>query len=239
MNESLLDIRKQTADAERFITWFTGGACKDSTPHIYISALPFCLQSNSVYKNYWRQTQGLMHVLGTKMAQAGRKAVGTWVTGASTCCVTFSPDGTHIASGSDDQTIQVWDASTGEAVAGPFQSHTGYVNSVEFSSDHTHLASGPSSPVTNSDPIPCVSQVIPIFNIKHAFPIIVNFIFNANGWIIGDGIPLFWVAPEFQSHLSHPPSMLTIAQEGSLYVNYQSLMIGKDWTQCYIYNKKL
>src|SRR5437016_5190676 len=133
MNKSLLDNRIQIADAERFVKWFTAGTCTDSTPHIYISALPFCPQSSSVYKNYWRQTQGLVHVLGTKKVQAERIALGTWTTGASICSVTFSPNGTCIASGSSDHTIQVWDVSTGKTVAGPFKGHTGWVNSVVFS----------------------------------------------------------------------------------------------------------
>ena len=143
MNEFLLDIKKQTGDAERFVTWFTGSACTDSTPHIYISALPFCPHISSVYKNYSRQMQGLMHVLGSKTVQTGRTAPGTQTTGAFIYCVTFSPDGSSIASGSSDHTIRVWDTHTG-AVAGSFEGHTDEVHSVAFSPDGTHIASGSS-----------------------------------------------------------------------------------------------
>ena len=37
--------------------------------------------------------------------------------------VAYSPDGSHIVSGSDDNTIRVLDLSTGQCVASPFWGH--------------------------------------------------------------------------------------------------------------------
>ena len=40
------------------------------------------------------------------------------------------------------RTIRVWDARSGDTVAGPFQGHTDWVRSVGFSQDGTRIASG-------------------------------------------------------------------------------------------------
>ncbi|EDR04490.1 uncharacterized protein LACBIDRAFT_391733 [Laccaria bicolor S238N-H82] len=60
----------------------------------------------------------------------------------STTSVTFSPDGRRVVSGSDDETIRIWDAETGKLVGEPFQGHTYYITSVAFSPDGRRVLSG-------------------------------------------------------------------------------------------------
>jgi WD40 repeat protein len=55
--------------------------------------------------------------------------------------VTFSPDGLHIVSGSQDKTILMWDAQTGHQLA-MLEGHSGCVSSVAFSFDGTQIVSG-------------------------------------------------------------------------------------------------
>ncbi|WP_261560339.1 TIR domain-containing protein, partial [Frankia tisae] len=55
--------------------------------------------------------------------------------------VAFAPDGTTLASGSDDQTIRLWDTTTGRQLH-KLTGHTSTVSSVAFAPDGTTLASG-------------------------------------------------------------------------------------------------
>jgi WD40 repeat protein len=55
--------------------------------------------------------------------------------------VAYSPDGTRIASGSDDMTVRIWDAHTGKELA-VLHGHRDWVRSVAFSPDGTHIVSG-------------------------------------------------------------------------------------------------
>jgi WD40 repeat protein len=60
---------------------------------------------------------------------------------ASVYSVAFSPDGKTLASGSEGQTVKLWDARTGQEMA-TLKGHTDYVSSVAFSPDGKTLASG-------------------------------------------------------------------------------------------------
>ena len=55
--------------------------------------------------------------------------------------VAFSPDSTRLASGSRDDTVKIWDASSGACLQ-TLEGHSDWVNSVAFSPESTRLASG-------------------------------------------------------------------------------------------------
>ena len=64
---------------------------------------------------------------------------------ASVTTVRYSPDGSRIVSGSDDNTIRVWDAkkkSGRRLVCQPITGHTDRVSSVSFSPDGKQILSG-------------------------------------------------------------------------------------------------
>ena len=68
-----------------------------------------------------------------------------WALGHTDCVksVAFSHDGIHIVSGSLDNSVRVWDASTGAELQ-ELNGHADFVNSVAFSLDGIHIVSGSS-----------------------------------------------------------------------------------------------
>ena len=57
------------------------------------------------------------------------------------CSIAFSPDGQKFASGSEDQTIRIWDIKTSKFLS-TLEGHSSCVRSVTFSDDGKLLASG-------------------------------------------------------------------------------------------------
>src|SRR5690606_33514406 len=54
----------------------------------------------------------------------------------------FNPDGTMLASGGWDNTVQLWDLRYQQRIGKPLTSHTGWVKSVAFNPDGLRLISG-------------------------------------------------------------------------------------------------
>src|SRR2546421_6944222 len=55
--------------------------------------------------------------------------------------VAFSHDGTRVVSGSDDETVKIWDASSGACLK-TLEAHSTCISSIAFSHDDTRVVSG-------------------------------------------------------------------------------------------------
>ncbi|KAF9059433.1 WD40-repeat-containing domain protein [Rhodocollybia butyracea] len=130
-------------DAVKFVLRFAP-VISHSVPHIYLSALPFAPSESKVKKQYSSllvpsKTVGIQSSVSGQWPrlQATIEGHSGWV-----WSVAFSPDGNHIASGSIDRTLRVWDAHTGDLLVGPFIGHEDEVKCIAFSCDGEKIVSG-------------------------------------------------------------------------------------------------
>ncbi|KAB5590061.1 Vegetative incompatibility protein HET-E-1 [Ceratobasidium theobromae] len=132
------------SNARDFVIYFSTNLVSQSTPHIYLSALPFCLKPNAVYTRYWNRMQGLIDVKGTALTQNMSPAFATWHMGFVVECIAVSPDGSLIAFGGPDGKLGLIKRTNGSFLALPFKGHTDSVRSIAFSSDGMRIVSGSS-----------------------------------------------------------------------------------------------
>ncbi|KAL5640462.1 hypothetical protein ACGC1H_007644 [Rhizoctonia solani] len=131
-------------DASNFITGFISCPASHSTPHIYVSSLPFCPRSSTVFKNYRKRTRGLLELKGSLMERRESAALATWNIGSGVRSIAYSPDGTRVAVGCTNKTVRILNAHDGTSLLDPLQGHTDEVLSVAFSPDGKLVASGSS-----------------------------------------------------------------------------------------------
>jgi len=149
------DLTRFFRDANLFVA-SSYEVIERSAPHIYLSALPFADRNSLVYQDFAPHCTGLITVDTFGIKQHGGNAVMTLMghNGAVTS-VSYSSDGRLLASGSDDGSVRIWDARTGEETRSPLLSDMGSVLTVDFAQNSEWVASGAKSGVV------CVWNVMP------------------------------------------------------------------------------
>ena len=176
--------------------------------------------------------------------------------------VTVSNDDRWIVSGSDDNSVHVWDASTGVELM-ELKGHTNYVFSVAVSSDSKWIVSGS---LDNSVRVWDVSTGLELEKLKGHTGYVISVAFSNDGrqivsgssdgsvrvwdvsmigcehlvWKIGDNN---WIiSSQGQDHLMWVPqeayllqsfNILIISHSGFATVDFNQSMIGNDWVHCY------
>ena len=127
----------------KFVENFSGIIDK-STPHLYLSALPFSPSKSIMAKYLLDKFPGIAKLVVGQHHDWPRNQQVLQGHKAEVNTVTFSPDGRYIVSGSYDSTIQLWDAQTSGQLGNPLQGHTDWARSVAFSPDGRYIVSGSS-----------------------------------------------------------------------------------------------
>ncbi|KAF8963104.1 WD40-repeat-containing domain protein [Flammula alnicola] len=116
-------------DAWRFARYFSN-TIQQHPLLVYWSALPFTPARTSVFRTFHHdglpQLQNPQQFWPPELQQLRGHS-------QPVRAVAFSPDGSKIASGSDDETIRVWDSNTGNEIIPPLRGHSGAVRSVALS----------------------------------------------------------------------------------------------------------
>ncbi|KAG8697652.1 hypothetical protein FRC09_007728 [Ceratobasidium sp. 395] len=136
------DTHELSKDAQLFVAYFSTNAVGRSTPHIYVSMLPFWPKSRPIWRYYGKNIGMVVDVDETRIKERSLTLRSTWNNHSIAYSIAVSPDGTRIASGSGDSTVSIWDIRTGVVVVGPCEGHSSVVWSVAFSPDGRRVASG-------------------------------------------------------------------------------------------------
>ncbi|GAB1524865.1 hypothetical protein RhiTH_008021 [Rhizoctonia solani] len=159
----------------------------------------------------------------------------------------FSSASSHLATGSRDCSVRVWDLSRNTLDAGPFWGHGGEVTSVSLSPDCSRVAS-----YSKQD------QTIRVWNTRHTvLNIMLPFIpspspiiptrcrpwrlkswqIREDGWVTDDiSGPLMWMPHDLTSwHIWPSPHLEYVATEDRVWhIPQQELLLGARWSGCYV-----
>ncbi|CAE6410247.1 unnamed protein product [Rhizoctonia solani] len=135
------DIEKLAHDAWLFVSVYANHPVSRSTPHIYISMLPFWPPSRPISDAYLSRTVGMIQLTGTATTRRQLALLASWrVSSSPVYSIGLSGDGTQLVAATGNA-IDIFNASTGDAVLNVTERVVN-VDSVSISPDGTRIAFG-------------------------------------------------------------------------------------------------
>lgn len=141
--EDYQDILPVLRDTCKFVCNFAS-LINESTPHLYLSALPFSPTSSVFAARFLARFPNVAQVATGRHQNWPSSQHVLRGHDLSVESVAFSPDGKRVVSASSDDTIRFWDAEIGTQVGKPLRGHTKPVFAIAFSPDGRRIASGSS-----------------------------------------------------------------------------------------------
>ncbi|CCO34530.1 Vegetative incompatibility protein HET-E-1 [Rhizoctonia solani AG-1 IB] len=131
------DLIALAHDASQFVSVYANHPVSQSTPHIYVSMLPFWPRSRPISTAYMERTSGLVRPTGTAIDRQQLALIATWkVSTRKVESMSLTADGGRLVAPSENG-IEVYDTTTGESVLSLTDERAKSVDYVAVSPDGT------------------------------------------------------------------------------------------------------
>ncbi|CCO35728.1 Vegetative incompatibility protein HET-E-1 [Rhizoctonia solani AG-1 IB] len=131
------DLIALAHDASQFVSVFANHPVSQSTPHIYVSMLPFWPRSRPISAAYMPRASGLVRPTGTAIDRRQLALIATWkVSTRNVKSMSLTADGGRLVVPSENS-IEVYDTTTGESVLSLTDERAKRVDYVAVSPDGT------------------------------------------------------------------------------------------------------
>ncbi|CAE6403283.1 unnamed protein product [Rhizoctonia solani] len=126
-------------DSWRFASTFTLNKVSTSTPHLYLSMLPFWPPNNPISKCYSNRMGGAVKAHGTATTRPQFALIAKWMVGEEANSASFSSDGTRIVVGAGER-VYIMNAFNGKIILVLHKGNSSSVHSAIFSPDGNFVA---------------------------------------------------------------------------------------------------
>ncbi|KAG8682972.1 hypothetical protein FRC09_016377, partial [Ceratobasidium sp. 395] len=126
-------------DAWKFVAAFSSSPMVKSTPHIYLSALPFWPEHRPVSTHYLPVMRGLVKPIGAALRKREAAPLAVVPVGNRVTCMACSPANSNVVCGYWDGAIRIWNVHTGQSIDALSRNCTGPIQSLAYSTNGARI----------------------------------------------------------------------------------------------------